>query len=162
MRRGRILAAVLLAVAFAVPAVWQAHAQDPTYDYRTGDPEMAKAVAAARGSLPRFREDFQARRGERFVVKVAIPVKGVDAREHIWMSLDAIEGDVFVGRLANEPRRLAPLVKGSPYRAADAMISDWGYVRGGLMHGNYTTRLMLKRLPAREAEALRQALSPEP
>ena len=68
----------------------------------------------------------------------------------------------FIGRLANEPQRLAPLVQGSPYRGTSAVISDWGYVRDGLMYGNYTTRVMLKRIPAAQAEKLRQALSPQP
>lgn len=157
----RILAAALLA-ALAGPVAVPAQAQDPTYDYRTGDPEMGAAIDAARASLPRFRTDFRERRGESFVVKVAIPIKGADGREHIWMSLDAIEGDSFVGRLANEPQRLAPLVKGSPYRAASSMISDWGYRRDGRMYGNYTTRVMLKRIPAEQAEGLRKVLSPQP
>ena len=56
----------------------------------------------------------------------------------------------------------SPLVKGSPYRAGSAMISDWGYVRDGRMYGNYTTRVMLKRIPAEQAEGLRKILSPQP
>lgn len=158
----RFFAAALIAAVVAGPAALPARAQDPTYDYRTGDPEMGAAIDAARGSLERFRGDFRERRGERFVVKVAIPIEGANGREHIWMNLDSIEGDSFVGRLANEPQRLAPLVKGSPYRAGSAMISDWGYVRDGRMYGNYTTRVMLKRIPAQQAEGLRKVLSPQP
>lgn len=157
-----LAAALFVVVAAAGPAALPVRAQDPTYDYRTGDPEMGSAIDTARGNLERFREDFRGQRGEHFVVKVAIPIKGVNGREHIWMNLDTIDGDSFVGHLANDPQRLAPLVKGSPYRAGSAMISDWGYVRDGRMYGNYTTRVMLKRIPAEQAEGLRKILSPQP
>lgn len=158
----RALAAFAVLATLSGPACLPVLAQDPTIDYRTGDPEMSAAVAAARNDLGRFVDIFRSGGGERFTVKVAIPVKGTNDREHIWMTLDAIEGDVFVGRIANEPQRLAPLRQGSSYRAAYAMISDWGYWRDGLRYGNYTTRLILKRLPANATAEIRRTLSPRP
>lgn len=161
------LAACVLAarVGFAgidVAGVSAAFAQSPTISFRTDDREMGTAIAAARQSLPRFIETFRTGGGERFSVKVAIPIPGGDDWEHIWISLDAIDGARFEGRLANEPNSLPGLRHGARYRADSAAISDWGYWRGGLRHGNYTTRVILKRLPASEAAQLRQTMSPEP
>ena len=41
----------------------------------------------------------------------------------------------------------------------DADITDWMYRRDGKMHGSYTTRVLMKRMPAAEAEKLKPMLA---
>lgn len=130
-------------------------------DFRSSDREMNRAIAQARKALPDFVALYRAGKGERHAVKVAIPYPG-GGREHIWMNLTAIEGDVFVGRIANDPVHLNGLSNGDAYRAPQAMVSDWNYMSGGMMHGSYTTRVALKKLPPEEVRRLGLKLAPLP
>jgi uncharacterized protein YegJ (DUF2314 family) len=147
---------------FAALLATGATAQDATTRFTRDDREMNAAVAEARRTLPRFFDSYRSGRTERHSVKVAIPVAGTDDHEHIWMRLDSHDGETVAGRLTNEPERLPGLRLNSPYRARIDAISDWSYWDGGLRYGNYTTRVILKHIPASEADAIRKTLSPKP
>lgn len=145
----------LLGVALmALPATAQ------VIDFRSSDREMNRAIAEARKTLPGFIALYRAGTGERHAVKVAIPYDR--GREHIWMNLTAVEGDVFVGRIANDPVHLDNLNRGDSYRAGSAMVSDWNYMSGGQMHGSYTTRVAIKKLTPTQVRELGLKLAPLP
>jgi len=146
-----LLGAVLMA---ASPAAAQ------VVDFRSSDREMNRAIAEARKTLPDFVALYRSGKGERHAVKVAIPYDR--GREHIWMNLTAVEGDVFTGRLANDPVHLDSLNKGDSYRVGTAMISDWNYMSGGQMHGSYTTRVAVKKLTPGQVRELGLNLAPLP
>ena len=129
-------------------------------DFRSSDREMNRAVEQARKTLPDFIALYRSGKGERHAVKVAIPYDR--GREHIWMNLTAIEGDVFTGRIANDPVHLDGLNKGDSYRAGSAMISDWNYMSAGQMHGSYTTRVAIKKLTPTQVRELGLNLAPLP
>lgn len=152
--------AALSATAFAAALLGAGVARAQVIDYENSDREMNAAIAQARTSLPHFVDRYRAGRGERHAVKVAIP-RPDSGNEHIWMSLTGIEGDVFVGRIANEPVYI-DYEQGDVYRAPKAQISDWTYREGGLDHGSYTTRVMLKRLTPEQRQQLDLKLAPLP
>lgn len=129
-------------------------------DFRSSDREMNNAIAEARKTLPDFIALYRAGKGERHAVKVAIPYDR--GREHVWMNLTAIEGDVFVGQIANVPVHLEKLSRGDSYRAASAMVSDWNYMSDGQMHGSYTTRVAIKKLTPTQVRELGFKLAPLP
>ncbi len=129
-------------------------------DFRSSDREMNRAIAEARKTLPDFVALYRAGTGERHSVKVAIPYDR--GREHIWMNLTAVEGDVFVGRIANDPVHLDNLNRGDSYRAGSAMVSDWSYMSGGQMYGSYTTRVAIKKLTPTQVRELGLKLAPLP
>ena len=131
-------------------------------DFRSSDAEMNRAVAQAQQTLPDFVALFRSRKGERHAVKVAIPYDDGNAREHIWMDLTAVEGDVFVGRVANAAVYLAGQSNGAAYRAPSATGSDWNYMAGGEMHGSYTTRVAMKSLSPDQLRRLDFKLAPLP
>jgi uncharacterized protein YegJ (DUF2314 family) len=129
-------------------------------DFRSSDREMNHAIAEARRTLPDFVALYRAGRGERHAVKVAIPYDR--GREHVWMNLTAIEGDVFIGKIANDPVHLGTMNRGDSYRAGSAMVSDWNYRSGGQMHGSYTTRVAIKKLTPTQVRELGLNLAPLP
>lgn len=151
----RLFGLVLLAL---VLPVWGAWAQDPIINYERSDPEMSAAIATAVRRLPDFLAALQSGSGSDFHVKV--PIRHPGGREHIWMGAVQVAGDSFTGRIANEPVHLPDLRKGSPYQVRQSEISDWYFMRDGKMHGSYTTRVMLGRMPPRDAERLRAILAP--
>lgn len=125
------------------------------------DREMRAAVASARRTLPLFFAAFRDKRGSLYGVR--IPIR--DSRgaiENIWMDVDAIEGDIIVGKIGNHPANLPELRLGSPYRASRKVISDWSYNIGQAIHGGYTTRVGLKYIPKHQADLLRSLLAPLP
>lgn len=145
---------LLGAALMALPAAAQ------VVDFRSSDREMNHAIAQARKTLPDFVALYRSGKGERHAVKVAIPYDR--GREHIWMNLTTIEGDVFVGRIANDPLHLDKLNKGESYRAGSAMVSDWNYMSGGQMYGSYTTRVAIKKLTPTQVRELGLKLAPLP
>ena len=145
---------LLGAALMALPAAAQ------VIDFRSSDREMNSAIAEARKTLPDFVALYRAGTGERHAVKVAIPYDR--GREHIWMNLTAVEGDVFIGRIANAPVHLDNLNRGDSYRTGSAMVSDWNYMSGGQMHGSYTTRVAIKKLSPTQVRELGLKLAPLP
>lgn len=145
---------LLGAALMALPAASQ------VIDFRSSDREMNRAIDEARKTLPDFVVLYRSGKGERHAVKVAIPYDR--GREHIWMNLTAIEGDVFVGRIANDPVHLDKLNKGDSYRTGSAMVSDWNYMSGGQMYGSYTTRVAIKKLTPTQVRELGLKLAPLP
>lgn len=142
------------AALMALPVVAQ------VIDFRSSDREMNSAIADARKTLPDFIALYRAGKGERHAVKVAIPYER--GREHIWMNLTAVEGDVFIGTIANDPIHLDNMNRGDSYRAGSAMVSDWNYMSGGQMYGSYTTRVAIKKLTPTQVRELGLKLAPLP
>ena len=129
-------------------------------DFRSSDREMNRAIEQARKTLPDFVALYRSGEGERHAVKVAIPYDR--GREHIWMNLTAVEGDVFIGRIANDPVHLDNLKRGDSYRAGGTMVSDWNYMSSGQMYGSYTTRVAIKKLTPTQVRELGLKLAPLP
>lgn len=160
-KRGRMLVAGIMLLGASLPAA-SGSALAQVVDFRSSDREMNRAIAEARKTLPDFVALYRSGTGERHAVKVAIPYDDGNAREHIWMDLTAVEGDVLVGRIANDPVYIDGLGNGDVYRAPSAMVSDWNYRSGGLMHGSYTTRVAMKKLSPDQLRRLDFKLAPLP
>ncbi len=135
-----------------------ARAQDPLINYAREDREMNAAIAQAVRTLPQFRRAIEEGSATGYFVKV--PIAHADGREHIWVRNVRAEGDEFVGEIDNNPVHLTNVRKGSPWRMKQAEISDWYFLRDGLMHGAWTLRVMVKRMSPAEAAAMRRRLAP--
>ncbi len=125
------------------------------------DPAMTAAIEAARETLPLFWAAMETSSGAaNFSLKVAVPTKD-GPPEHIWMNAPRrLESGRFSGIVGNEP--LAAAIRyGAPYEFSAADITDWLFIRDGLIEGGYTIRVLLDHMDADEAEALRVQLAPE-
>lgn len=130
---------------------------------------MSAAISQAREMLPHVFGVFDAAAqgsstADEFSVKVKINADG--ATEHIWMALIKADGkpvvvnDTVTGIIANEPFEFTSIQLGDRYTATLSQISDWSYWQDGLLHGNYTTRVMLPQMSAQDAADLRAVLAP--
>lgn len=149
----RVMLAVFLCLAPQLAAA-------QVINYQRSDPEMANAYKEALRTLPLFIEALTKGTASGFNVKVPLPY--AQGRELIWMDDVRIEGDDFVGRIANVPVHQKDIVKGSPHRLKQNDIIDWFFMRDGKMHGSFSTRVMLKRMPPERAEELTRILAPPP
>lgn len=156
-----VLVALCLATASAA-AVMAEGKPDPVVGFDRDDPAMTAAVAAARKSLPAFLEamlDAQGYGPDGGYLKVGFAVEdpaiGV---ENIWVGpFRRLGNNRFVGLLANEPQAMPGLHNGDRVEFTQKMIVDWNLAAGdGRFWGDYTTRVVVSRLPADQARPLRK------
>ncbi|MES2444408.1 MAG: DUF2314 domain-containing protein [Pseudomonadota bacterium] len=149
---------MLGAAAFGLALAPAAHAQskERILNFAAADGEMNAAKAKGRATLPVFFGHVRAPGPDEsgFMIKYdLIPEAGV---EYIWAEVISHKGDVTVARLSNVPDDKRFKI-GQQVTVRDAEIIDWGYMKGPVMQGHYTTRVMLPHLPAGEAAAIRKA-----
>ncbi|MDZ4762129.1 MAG: DUF2314 domain-containing protein [Alphaproteobacteria bacterium] len=124
---------------------------------------MTAATREARAQLPYFWE-HQAAPAETefdFLLKVALTDES-GAEELVWVDQVTREGEAVTGQLASTPASPGDLEKGDVVSFTDDMIADWAFFSGERLLGHYTTRVMLPRLPADQADAMRSMLGENP
>ena len=161
--RFRSFATITLLAALGLAAVPAAASQElqqypsrpDVVGVREGDPEMAAAVARARSQLPEFYRRL-ANPGpdeHRFAVKFDLAGSG----EMIWAGSLQRESGRLSGTLSNVPMHPA-YRQGQRIDIPESAIIDWGFVRGARMEGNFTTRVIIDRMPPEQAAETRAAL----
>jgi uncharacterized protein YegJ (DUF2314 family) len=100
---------------------------------------------------------FEAGNGEDFSVKA--PIEDDGEVEHFWLTDISYENGEFRGLIGNDPGIVDNVRFGDSWTIRKEDISDWMYMRGGKMCGNYTMRPLLKTLPADEAAMYREMLA---
>jgi uncharacterized protein YegJ (DUF2314 family) len=156
------LAVALLAAAFAGGAVaaQQGKPRDNTdggtiVDVQHGDPEMAAAVRRSRAELPAFYARMAAPGPGESGFMVKYDILPGDGAELIWAGDLDRSRTPMTGRLANQPERV-PLQRGDQVTIPEDAIVDWSYVRGGVLEGAYTQRLIVDRMPPDQAAQWRR------
>jgi uncharacterized protein YegJ (DUF2314 family) len=154
-------ALALIACSFAMAPHSSAQTEDKTIAVGEDDPEMNAAIEKARKSLETF---WQTRanpsQGEQsFTLKLAL-TDGENV-EHFWCA--QIEGDATDATCAinNEPQSVMTVKFGDRVKVEESKISDWMYIRNERIVGGQTIRVLLKSLPADQADALRAQLADE-
>lgn len=155
-----LLGAAMLAL--AAPACSQP--QEAFIEVAEDDAAMDAAIASAKASLPLFWGRFEARTPEYsdFTVKAGMTTAGGQGTEHIWIDLVDYRDGKIRGRLANEPVHLGEhLAYGSEVEVPESIISDWGYTKGEVIYGHFTTRVLMTRQDP-DATLAEYGLSPTP
>lgn len=124
------------------------------------DSEMDVAMKNARMTLPIFSKALSNKSCENHAVKVAI--KDGEDVEHFWLvDIEPSDGG-YTGTLNNEPGLVSNVAIGDQIDAIGEDISDWMYFKEGMMHGNYTLRVLLPNMSEEEAVMYRPILAPLP
>ena len=127
---------------------------------RSSDPQMNSARQQARDRLDWFLNGIE--NGSIPVamasLKVAVP-KPDGGAEHLWVESFTSNREGFVGVIANDPV-VVSLNRDDRYKFSRKQITDWMFWKDGKIHGGYTLRAMLPRLPKEEADELRALLAP--
>jgi uncharacterized protein YegJ (DUF2314 family) len=130
----------------------------PTVAVSADDPQMVAAISRARQTVQRVIDELE-RGNKQTSVKVAI-VDG-EAVEHFWLRDVAYDkkAGAFVGKIDNDPNKVKTVRLGQAVTVRTSTISDWLYMSGGKMHGNFTVRVLLPKMAPDEANRLRALLS---
>ena len=118
--------------------------------------EMEAAIQKGRETFPEFKARLlQPQPGDaNFAIKVKITDK--HGTEYFWLTGIQIQGDQFTGIIDDEPGIVRNVKFRQSYSFTFDDVSDWLYLSKGVMQGNYTLRVLLKSMPAKEAAALKK------
>jgi uncharacterized protein YegJ (DUF2314 family) len=119
--------------------------------------EMDAAIARARGEVDQFISELAKPTGTNHAVKA--PVQDAGKTERFWLTDLTYSAGKFEGTINNEPGIVKNVRMGQKRSVAKQEISDWMYMRGGKMYGNYTMRQLLKAMPDEEAAKFRALLA---
>jgi uncharacterized protein YegJ (DUF2314 family) len=111
--------------------------------------EMEAAIARARSEVNSFIAELARPTGTSHAVKAPISDQG--RTEHFWVNDVSFQNGEFKGTINNEPGIVSNVKMGQKWMVKKDEISDWMYMRGGKMYGNYTMRPLLKAMPEKEA-----------
>lgn len=132
---------------------------DQTIGVSENDTEMNAAIAKARSLLPEFWQTYEKPlKGE---TDFGLKVKITDGKEveHFWTTdIERKDGKIY-GNIGNDPDLVHNVKLGQRITINEADISDWMYLRGGKMVGNYTLRALFKEMPKDEVEKYKQMLA---
>ena len=116
------------------------------------DPAMTAAYAKAQETLPEFMVVLAAPPPGTDSIAIKFPLGGW---EHIWVRNVRFSNGVFTGILDNVPLQ-KDWSRGDPVTVPMEDVSDWGYFGAdGMMHGHYTTRVILPKIDPQTAAAIR-------
>jgi uncharacterized protein YegJ (DUF2314 family) len=102
---------------------------------------MQAAVAEARRRWPEFVAAFEQRRaGQLFAVKA--PITDGNNTEFMWAAVTAIEGDLVLGTLENEPVDLKNFRYGGRVRIPSIDLNDWIISEGDSHRGGFTINVL--------------------
>lgn len=119
--------------------------------------EMDAAIARARSEIDSFIAEMSKGTGTDFSVKVGIEDK--EETEHFWLKDIVYRNGKFEGVIDNDPGLISNVKRGQRWSAKQSEISDWLFMRGGKMYGNYTLRPLLKTMPEEKAAKLKSILA---
>jgi uncharacterized protein YegJ (DUF2314 family) len=154
------MAFALLAAAAAGPVSAQEAPKEPGLVYvDAGDPKMEAAKRQGRSTLPTFFAHLASPGADEgdFALKFNLTPDRSGA-EFIWAGeLRVDRAGKITGVLNNVPIDTR-FTQGQRVTIDRALIVDWGYRKGVVYQGNYTTRELLNRMSPDEAAQIRAAL----
>jgi len=127
-----------------------------TVRFKQDDADMAAAVERARATLPQFLELARAPKPsmKNCAVKVAIPY--AEGNDFFWLRLIEFREKQMLGEIRNTPRHAKNVKYGQRILFAEKDISDWTYLAGNRMMGNFTACAMLKRETKANVDAFKR------
>ncbi len=112
----------------------------PVIEVAPDDPRMQAAVAEARERWAEFVAAFENRgTDERFSVKA--PFKDDEHLEFMWVEVTAVEGNLILGTLGNEPVNVSNVKLGQRVRVQLDELNDWIFFRDEELHGGFTIKV---------------------
>lgn len=115
---------------------------DPLSAFEGPDAALEAAMAEARERWPEFVKAFGSRKpGQDFAVQAGFVEK--DRIEHMWVDVEAIEGESIQGKLATKPTHVQGLQQGQSLVVKLGQVEDWIVVaEGRTVAGDFIRKAM--------------------
>ncbi len=134
---------------------------DTVVTSHSGDADLAAAVARARRELPAVLQRLIAGELQDAHFTVKVPIKDEQFTEHFCLSDTTFADGRFSGVIDADPNSVSTVKRGDRWTATVEEVTDWSYAHNQKMHGNYTMRALLPKMPPHEAAKYRALLSDE-
>jgi len=127
-----------------------------------GDTGMASARDGALSTFDQFWSRVSADKSGLDAISIKVAVPHANGSEHLWMTgCQSGDAQKFNCVVSNEPIDVA-LKLGARYQFSRGEISDWMYRQDGKIHGGYSIRELLPKMPADQAAQMTAMLAPLP
>jgi uncharacterized protein YegJ (DUF2314 family) len=113
------------------------------------DPAMNKAMADARATVDQFADALR-NPGKRSDFSLKARFTEGSTTEHMWVNEVRVEGDVFKGKVGNDPDNLKKVRFGQSCSIPRDRVSDWMYVENGKLVGGTTLRVLRDKMSPAE------------
>ncbi len=125
--------------------------------YDQDDDLMVRAIANAKLTHMQFVKALgeKSTSDSSFAIKKPYPTPE-EGFEHIWISDVSWDGSAFSGTINNEPVDTTEVKFGERVQVKPDELSDWMFVRDGVLVGGYTLRVMYSDLEDAEKQAFEQ------
>ena len=151
---------LLLLVFLALPVVCiAADGDDKVIKVDKDDKEMLSAFDKARKSIDKVIAMITSGKLSKYHIK--IQVKDDNGVEYFWLSDVKLNGDTFTGKIDNDPEIVKNVKNGDEKSISKLEIYDWMYTKDKKIYGNYTLRVLLKKMDKDEAAKYKAMLAPE-
>jgi uncharacterized protein YegJ (DUF2314 family) len=130
---------------------------DPVSHVAKGDPAIEAAREKAKANLSQFEAHLRAPEpGEdKFAIKYKLPTS--NPGEFVWVSDVAPSPTGFTGKIDVYPRTSGYEI-GQQVLVSRSEVTDWGYMRGGVMQGHFTTKVIVEKMPPKQQVAIKQIM----
>jgi uncharacterized protein YegJ (DUF2314 family) len=151
------LIALVIIVGMVLAKVFFRSPRNLIFEVDAEDPEMLAAMMKARAEIEHFITVVQEGQGSTASVKIPLSENG--RTEHFWINDLTYQNDEFSGLIDNDPQIVTSVCAGQRVKVNKADISDWLYFNSeGRMVGNYTLRVLLRRMPSEQVQDLKHEL----
>jgi len=123
------------------------HSYDPVTEVEFDDKDMNVAIDDARSSVSEFVERLKNPKptDESFSVKKMI--SDGEEVEYLWLTDVSYSDGKFTGIINEDPQSVRDVIFGQEVTVEETEILDWMYLDDGELVGNFTLRVLLKRMP---------------
>ena len=122
------------------------------------DAKMNAAIAEARKTVDEFINALKAKdpKAKHFAVKA--PLVDGDQVEHVWLVNLKVSGDKLSGVIGNKLQIVKNYKMGQAVTLGKKEITDWMYVKDGVVQGNVTLKAMFHTMDPEEVKALKKMM----
>jgi uncharacterized protein YegJ (DUF2314 family) len=146
-----------LLVLLCILTIGCAHPEDPVISVSSDDKEMNAAIAKAKASVDMFLTNINSKDVTSYSIKV--PVTDHGQTEHFWLADVTYANGVFTGKIDNDSELVKNVKLGQKIEVKKEDISDWLYMKGDKMYGNYTVRVLIPKMSQEDADKIRAMLA---
>lgn len=135
---------------------------DPVVRVASTDKQMNAAIARARETLPVFWQIKSNPTAGQSNLSLKVEITEGEEAEHFWLVDIAEQGDGYTGTIANTPQLVGNVKEGQRYAFPQKDITDWMYMQNNKIHGGYTIRVLVDKMPEGKGARMKALLAYEP
>ena len=124
----------------------------------SNDAKMKKAIESARNTVDEFIKVLSSNDATIQSLSVKVPLSDGEQTEHTWLGELTYKNDEFTGKISNEIQKVKNFKIGQEVSFAKNKITDWMYVKNGVVHGNVTLKAMFHTMDPEEVKVLKKMM----